>query len=57
MAEIERRTKRDPADLTGDERALIATLLLPPRARGRPRGTDRREVMNAIRTLARIGCG
>jgi transposase len=57
MAEIERGTKRDPADLTGDERALIATLLLPPRARGRPRGTDRREVMNAIRTLARIGCG
>lgn len=57
MAEIERRTKRYPSDLTDAEWARIAPLLpLPPR-RGRKPGVDLREVVNAIRYMARSGGG
>jgi putative transposase len=47
---------RYPSDLRDDEWALIAPLLPPARRGGRPRGTDLREVMNAILYLATSGC-
>ena len=41
-----------------DEEWSVTEPLLPPRAKkGRPRKTDLREVMNAIRYLVRTGCG
>ena len=57
MAEIERRTKRYPTDLTDEEWARIEPVLPRPARTGRRRQVDLREVMNAIRYLARIGCG
>jgi putative transposase len=45
-----------PSDLRDDEWELIEPLLSPARAGGRPRGTDLREVMNAILYLATGGC-
>ncbi len=58
MAEIEQKTKRYPTDVTDEEWAQIAPLLEPPkRARGRRPKTDPREVLNAVRYLARAGCG
>jgi putative transposase len=47
---------RYPSDLRDEEWALIAPLLPPAKAGGRPRGTDLREVMNAILYLATSGC-
>lgn len=57
MAEIERRTKRYPSDLTDAEWARIAPLLALRPGRGRKPGVDLREVVNAIRYMARSGGG
>jgi putative transposase len=57
MAEIERKTKRYPTDLTDEEWARIKPLLPGRSKRGRPREVDLREIMNAIRYLVRTGCG
>ena len=53
MAGIELKTKRYPSDLTDEERSRIAPLLANPAKRGRKPGVDKREVLNAIRYLAR----
>ena len=57
MAGIERKTKRYPSDLTDEEWARIAPLLPNPAKRGRKPGVDMREVLNAIRYMARSGGG
>ena len=51
MADIEKKTKRYPTDLTDEEWAQIQPFL-PGRAKsGRPVETDLREVLKAIRYL------
>jgi transposase len=57
MADIEKKTKRYPTDLTDAEWQRIEALLPRPSRRGRRRSVDLREVMNAIRYLVRTGCG
>ena len=57
MAEIERKTKRYPTDLTDEEWAGIEPFLPRPARTGRRREVDLREVVNAIRYVARTGCG
>jgi transposase len=57
MAEIERKTKRYPTDLTDEEWARIEPLLPRPARTGRPREVDFREILNAIRYMARSGGG
>ena len=57
MASIEQKTKRYPTDLTDEEWARIAPFLPRPAKRGRKPGVDLREVLNAIRYIARAGCG
>ena len=57
MAEIRKKLKRYPTDMTTEEWSVIAPLLPPPAKRGRPRKTNLREVVNAIRYLVRTGCG
>lgn len=57
MARIERQTKRYPTDLTDGEWERIGPLLPQPCAAGRPRRTDLREVLNALRYLVRTGGG
>ncbi len=57
MANIERRTKRYPTDLTDEEWERIAPLLPRPPKRGRKPEVDLREVLNAIRYMARSGGG
>jgi putative transposase len=57
MAEISKKTKRYPTDLTDEEWALIAPMLPGAARTGRPAAVDPREVLNAIRYLARAGCG
>ena len=57
MAEIERKTKRYPTDLTDEEWARVESFLPKPSTIGRRREVDLREVMNAIRDVARTGCG
>jgi hypothetical protein len=49
MAEIARKTKRYPSDLTDEEWARIEPLMPKPSRRGRPRKVDLREVVNALR--------
>src|SRR3712207_4158237 len=51
------RGRRYPTDLTDEEWERTSPLLPKPSKRGRPPGVDLREVMNAIRYLARTGCG
>ena len=51
------KLRRYPTDLTDEEWLVIAPLLPQPREKGRPRKTDLREVVNAIRYLVRTGCG
>lgn len=46
-----------PTDLSDEEWAWIVPLLPKPSRRNRPPATDLREVLNAIRYLARTGCG
>lgn len=55
MAEIERKTKRYPTDLTDEEWAGIEPFLPRPARTGRGREVDLREVVNAIRYVARTG--
>jgi transposase len=56
QAAFERR-RRYPTDLTDEEWAAVQPLLPPPAGRGRPPSADMREMLNAIRYLARAGCG
>ena len=57
MAEIERKTKRYPTDLTDEEWARVEPVMPKPARTGRQREVELREVVNAIRYLARTGCG
>lgn len=57
MAKIARKTKRYPSDLTDEEWQRIAPLLPRPARRGRKPGVDLREIVNAIRYMARSGGG
>ena len=56
-AKVRSKLRRYPTDLTDEEWLVIAPLLPQPREKGRPRKTDLREVVNAIRYLVRTGCG
>jgi transposase len=51
------RQRRYPTDLTDEEWERIRPLLPKPARRGRKPGVDLREILNAIRYLARTGCG
>src|SRR4051794_7761473 len=51
-----RMSARYPSDMTDQEWAVIAPLLPPPKAGGRPRKTDLRAVMDAILYIASGGC-
>jgi len=50
------RTDRYPSDMTDAEWEIVEPFLPPPRTGGRPRETDMREVMNAVRYVLRTGC-
>jgi transposase len=52
----EPREERYPSDLTDAEWAIIGPMIPPAKRGGRPRNTDMREVMNAVRYVARTGC-
>ena len=56
-AAIEQQTKCYPSDLTDEEWARIAPLLPRPARRGRRPMVDLREVLNAIRYMARSAGG
>jgi transposase len=57
MADIEKKTKRYPSDLTDEEWGRVAPLLPKPARRGRKPSVDLREVLNAIRYMVRSGAG
>ena len=57
MAEIERKTKRYPTDLTNKEWATVEPYLSLPAKTGRQRQADLREALNTIRYLVRTGRG
>ena len=57
MADIAKKTKRYPSDLMDEEWERIAPLLPRPARRGRKPAVDLREVLNAIRYMARSGGG
>ena len=57
MADIEKKTKRYPSDLTDEEWERIAPFLPKPAKRGRKPAVDLREVLNAIRYMARSSAG
>lgn len=57
MADIAKKTKRYPSDLTDEEWTRIAPLLPRPARRGRKPAVDLREILNAIRYMARSGVG
>jgi transposase len=57
MAELDRKTKRYPSDLTDEEWGRIEPLLPQPSRRGRKPKADLREVLNAIRYVARSAGG
>jgi transposase len=57
MAEIERKAKRYPTDLTDEEWGRVEPLLPQPARTGRRRSIDLREILNAIRYMARSGGG
>jgi len=57
MAEIEKKTKRYPTDLTDEEWRGLSRFLPGAAKSGRPARTDLREVLNVIRYLARSGSG
>ncbi len=57
MAKIEKQTKRCPSDLTDEEWARIQPFLPGASKAGRPVELDLREVLNAIRYVARSGGG
>jgi transposase len=50
------RERRYPSDLTDAEWVLIEPMIPPAQRGGRPRATDMREVMNAVRYVLRTGC-
>ena len=54
--DYERRGLRYTSDLKDEEWVLIAPFLPPPKATGRPRTTDLREVVNALLYMAATGC-
>ena len=56
MAEIERKTERYPTDLTDEEWARLEPVLPKPAPTGRRQEVALREVLGAIRYLARTGC-
>ena len=53
MAKIEKKTKRYPSDLTDEEWARIEPFLPRASKAGRPIEVDLREVLNAIRYMAK----
>jgi transposase len=57
MADIAKKTKRYPSDLTDEEWERIAPLLLRPAKKDRKPAVDLREVLNAIRYMVRSGGG
>src|SRR3977135_2987116 len=57
MADIAKKTKRSPSDLTDEEWERIAPLLPRAARKGRKPAVDLREVLNAIRYMARSGGG
>lgn len=57
MAGFEQRAKRYPTDLTDEEWRFIQPFLPPVPKRGRKPKTDLREVLDALRYLARTGGG
>jgi hypothetical protein len=57
MANIAKKTKRYPSDLTDEEWERIAPFLPQPAKKGRKPDVDLREVLNAIRYMARSGGG
>jgi transposase len=57
MAEIARETKRYPSDLTDEEWERVRPLLPKAPRRGRRPAVDLREILNAIRCMARSGGG
>jgi putative transposase len=57
MAGFEDRAKRYPTDLTDEEWLFIQPFLPPVPKRGRKPKTDLREVLDALRYLARTGGG
>jgi transposase len=57
MANLARKTKRYPSDLTDEEWARLEPLMPAASRRGRKPSVDLREVLNAIRYLARSGGG
>ncbi len=57
MAQIAKKTKRYPSDLTDEEWERLAPLTPKPGHRRQPREVEFREVVNAVRYLVRSGCG
>ena len=57
MADIARKTKRYPSDLTNAGWEQIAPLMPKPPPRGRKPAVDFREILNAIRYMARSAGG
>src|SRR5688572_32121099 len=57
MADIAKKTKRYPSDLTDEEWERIAPFLPQPAKKGRKPDVELREVLNAIRYMARSGGG
>ena len=57
MAEIARKTRRYPSDLTDEEWERIRPLMPTLPRRGRKISVDLREMLNAIRYMARNGGG
>ena len=57
MADIARKTKRYPSDLTDAEWERIEPLMPKPPPRGRKPAVDLREILNAIRYMARSAGG
>ena len=57
LAAMEKKTNRYPSDLTDEEWSFVAPFFPKPAATGRPREVDFREIFNALRYLARSGCG
>lgn len=57
MAELGRKAKRCPSDLTDEEWMRIDPLLPKPSRRGRKPAVDLRGVLNAVRYMARSAGG
>lgn len=57
MADMARRTKRYPSDLTDAEWSLLEPLMPKPAPRGRKPSVDLREMLNAIRYMAHSAGG